>query len=233
MVRVVYCSGLVVLGIVIVLMVFCVFVVKDVVVVVGLNFIMFDLYDVNDMLFQVVVKLFYQGLFGLDKEMKLKNVLVESYIVFDDGFIYIVKLWEGIKFQDGIDFNVVVVKVNLDWVSDLVNYFKCYNLYKNIVKMEVIDLIMVKIIFKQLFLVFINIFVYLVIVMILLVVLEKYGKEIGFYLVGIGLYELDIWNQIDFVKVKKFVGYWQSGLFKLDSIIWCLVVDNNICVVML
>lgn len=51
MVRVVYRSGLVVLGIVIVLMVFCVFVVKDVVVVVGLNFIMFDLYDVNDMLF--------------------------------------------------------------------------------------------------------------------------------------------------------------------------------------
>lgn len=30
--------------------------------------------------------------------MKLKNVLAESYIVFDDGIIYIVKLREGIKF---------------------------------------------------------------------------------------------------------------------------------------
>lgn len=92
---------------------------------------------------------------------------------------------------------------------------------------------MVKIILKQFFLVFINIFVYLVIVMILLVVLKKYGKDIGFYLVGIGFYKFDIWNQMDFVKVSKFDGYWQLGLLKLDFIIWCLVVDNNIWVVML
>lgn len=47
-----------------------------------------------------------------------------------------------------MDFNVVVVKVNFDCVSNLDNYFKCYNLYKNIVKMEVVDLVMVKIILK-------------------------------------------------------------------------------------
>jgi ABC-type transport system substrate-binding protein len=35
--------------------------------------------------------------------------------------------------------------------------------------------------------------------------LEKYGKEIGFHPVGTGPYELDTWNQTDFVKVKKFV----------------------------
>lgn len=233
MVRVVYRSGLVALGIAIALMVFCVFVVKDVVVAVGSNFITFDSYDVNDTLFQVVAKSFYQGLFGLDKEMKLKNVLAESYIVFDDGIIYIVKLREGIKFQDGIDFNVAAVKANLDRVSDSANYFKRYNLYKNIVKTEAIDSITVKIIFKQSFLAFINIFVYSAIAMILSVALEKYGKEIGFYSVGIGSYELDIWNQIDFVKVKKFAGYWQLGLFKLDSIIWRSVADNNIRAVML
>lgn len=51
MVRVVYRSGLVALGIAIALMVFCVFVVKDVVVAVGSNFITFDSYDVNDTLF--------------------------------------------------------------------------------------------------------------------------------------------------------------------------------------
>ena len=50
--------------------------------------------------------------------------------------------------------------------------------------------------------------------------LEKYGKEIGFHPVGTGPYELDTWNQTDFVKVKKFAGYWQPGLPKLDSITW-------------
>ncbi len=35
------------------------------------------------------------------------------------------------------------------------------------------------------------------------------------------------WNQTDFVKVKKFAGYWQQGLPKLDTITWRPVVDNN------
>ncbi|MEL2303616.1 ABC transporter substrate-binding protein, partial [Klebsiella pneumoniae] len=57
--------------------------------------------------------------------------------------------------------------------------------------------------------------------------LEKYGKEIGFHPLGTGPYELDTWNQTDFVKEKKFAGYWQPGLPKLDSITWRPVADNN------
>jgi glutathione transport system substrate-binding protein len=45
--------------------------------------------------------------------------------------------------------------------------------------------------------------------------------------VGTGPYELVTWNQTDFVKVKKFAGYWQKGLPKLDTITWRPVVDNN------
>lgn len=54
---------------------------KDVVVAVGSNFTTLDPYDANDTLSQAVAKSFYQGLFGLDKEMKLQNVLAESYTV--------------------------------------------------------------------------------------------------------------------------------------------------------
>jgi glutathione transport system substrate-binding protein len=63
---------------------------------------------------QAVAKSFYQGLFGLDKEMKLKNVLAKSYTVSDDGLVYTIKLRTGVKFQDGTDFNAEAVKVNLD-----------------------------------------------------------------------------------------------------------------------
>lgn len=89
------------------------FAAKDVVVAVGSNFTTLDPYDANDTLSQAVAKSFYQGLFGLDKEMKLQNVLAESYTVSPDGLVYTVKLHSGVKFQDGTDFNAEAVKANL------------------------------------------------------------------------------------------------------------------------
>ncbi len=149
MARAVHRSGLVALGIATALMASCAFAAKDVVVAVGSNFTTLDPYDANDTLSQAVAKSFYQGLFGLDKEMKLKNVLAESYTVSDDGITYTVKLREGIKFQDGTDFNAAAVKANLDRASDPANHLKRYNLYKNIAKTEAIDPTTVKITLKQ------------------------------------------------------------------------------------
>ena len=63
------------------------FAAKDVVVAVGSNFTTLDPYDANDTLSQAVAKSFYQGLFGLDKEMKLQNVLAESYTISPDGLV--------------------------------------------------------------------------------------------------------------------------------------------------
>ena len=54
------------------------FAAKDVVVAVGSNFTTLDPYDANDTLSQAVAKSFYQGLFGLDNEMNLKNVLAQG-----------------------------------------------------------------------------------------------------------------------------------------------------------
>lgn len=108
------------------------FAAKDVVVAVGSNFTTLDPYDANDTLSQAVAKSFYQGLFGLDKEMKLQNVLAESYTVSPDGLVYTIKLHSGVKFQDGTDFNAEAVKANLDRASNPDNHLKRYNLYKNI-----------------------------------------------------------------------------------------------------
>ena len=124
MARAVHRSVLVALGIATALMASCAFAAKDVVVAVGSNFTTLDPYDANDTLSQAVAKSFYQGLFGLDKEMKLKNVLAESYTVSDDGLTYTVKLREGIKFQDGTDFNAAAVKAQFDEMKATVERFK-------------------------------------------------------------------------------------------------------------
>lgn len=200
---------------------------KDVVVAVGSNFTTLDPYDANDTLSQAVAKSFYQGLFGLDKDMKIQNVLAESYSVSQDGLIYTIKLRPGINFQDGSEFNAGAVKANLDRASNPDNHLKRYNLYKNIAGTEVVDPQTVKIRLRQPFSAFINILAHPATAMISPAALEKYGKDIGFHPVGTGPYRLDTWNQTDFVKVTKFTGYWQPGLPKLDSITWRPVVDNN------
>lgn len=200
---------------------------KDVVIAVASNFTTLDPYDANDTLSQAVAKSFYQGLFGFDKDMKLVNVLADSYEVSPDGLTYIIKLHPGVKFHDGSDFNAEAVKVNLDRASNPENHLKRYNLFRMIDKTEVVAPDTVKIVLKAPFAAFINNLAHPAAVMISPAALKQYGKEIGFHPVGTGPYRFETWNQTDFVKVKKFDGYWQAGLPKLDTITWRPVVDNN------
>ncbi|UDQ81611.1 glutathione ABC transporter substrate-binding protein GsiB [Erwinia rhapontici] len=200
---------------------------KDVTIAVASNFTTLDPYDANDTLSQAVAKSFYQGLFGFDKEMKLENVLAESYQASPDGLSYTIKLKTGVNFQDGTPFNAEAVKANLDRASNPDNHLKRYNLFKTIASTEVVDANTVKITLKQPFSAFINTLASPAAAMISPDALKKYGKDIGFHPVGTGPYEFVTWNQTDFVKVKKFAGYWKAGYPKLDSITWRPVVDNN------
>ncbi|MCG8710472.1 glutathione ABC transporter substrate-binding protein GsiB [Brenneria sp. 4F2] len=200
---------------------------KDAVIAVASNFTTLDPYDANDSLSQSVAKSFYQGLFGFDKDMKLVNVLAESYTTSSDGLVYTIKLHPGVKFHDGTDFNADAVKVNLDRASNPENRLKRYNLFKMIDKTEVVDAQTVKITLKTPFSAFVNNLAHPAAVIISPAALKQYGKEIGFHPVGTGPYRFVLWNQTDYVKVEKFAGYWKSGLPKLDSITWRPVVDNN------
>lgn len=130
---------------------------QDAVIAVASNFTTLDPYDANDTLSQAVAKSFYQGLFGFDKEMKLTNVLAESYQASADGLTYTIKLRSGVKFQDGTDFNAEAVKVNLDRASNPDNHLKRYNLFKHIASTEVVDPTTVKVTLKEPFSAFINI----------------------------------------------------------------------------
>ena len=51
-----------------------------------------DPYNTNTTITTAVTKTFYEGLFAFDKDMKLKNVLAESYEVSKDGLVYTFKL---------------------------------------------------------------------------------------------------------------------------------------------
>jgi glutathione transport system substrate-binding protein len=175
-----------------------------------------------------VVKSFYQGLFGFDKDMKMVPVLAESYQASKDGLTYTVKLKKGIKFHDGTDFNAEAVKVNFDRVTNPENKLKRFVLYKNIAKTEVVDPTTVKFTLHEPFSPFINSLAHPSGVIISPAALKEHGsKGIALHPVGTGPFKFVEWKQSDYLKVAKFDGYWRKGFPKVDTITWRPVVDNN------
>ena len=145
-----------------------------------------DPYDANDTLSQAVSKSFYQGLFGFDKDLKPVNVLATSYEVSADGLVYTFKLRQGVKFQDGTDFNAPAVKANFDRVTDPANHLKRYNMFRRIAKTEVVDPYTVKVTLNAPFSAFVNVLAHPSAVMISPAAMKKWGKDIGLHPGGPG-----------------------------------------------
>ena len=186
-----------------------------------------DPYNTNTTLTQAVCKSFYQGLFEFDKDLKVKPVLAESYTVSKDGLAYTFKLRSGVKFHDGTDFNAEAVKVTLERVINPENKLARYNQFNRIAKIEALSPTSVRITLKEPFGPFINSLAHPSAGMISPAALKKYGKDIGFNPVGTGPFTFVEWKQTDFVKGKKFEGFWQKGLPKVDAVTWKPVLENS------
>jgi glutathione transport system substrate-binding protein len=186
-----------------------------------------DPYDANDTISQAIAKSFYEGLYGFDKDMKMVPVLATGYTVSKDGLVYTLKLRQGVKFHDGTDFNAAAAKANFDRVTNPANKLKRYSLYEPIAKIEVVDSSTIRFTLKAPFSAFMNTLAHPAGVMISPAALQKYGKEISFHPVGTGPFEFVEWKQPDYVKGKKFAGYWRKGYPKVDGIVWKPVLDNN------
>lgn len=184
---------------------------KDLTVAVYSAFTTLDPYDASDTLSQNVAKSFYEGLFGFDKDMKLVNVLAESYDVSKDGLEYTIKLKQGIKFSDGEPFNAAAVKANFDRVTNPENHLTRYQLYRNIESVEVVDDATVKFHLKEAFSAFINQLAHPSGVMICPKTLALSKKEVAFNPCGTGPYVLEKYNPAEYLVVKKNPSYWQKG----------------------
>lgn len=200
---------------------------EDVTVAVEIALDSLDPYNTNSTLAQAVGKSYYEGLFQFDKNLKVQPLLAESAQPSDDGLSYTITLRDGVKFQDGTDFNAEAVKVNLDRVLDKSNGLARYNQFSRIEKVDVIDPLTVKITLKEPFSAFINALAHPSAMMISPTALKKWGKDITFHPVGTGPFEFVDWKPAEYVKVKKFDGYWNKGYPKIDTLTFRTVTDNN------
>jgi glutathione transport system substrate-binding protein len=187
-----------------------------------------DPYDTNSTITTAVTKSFYQGLFEFDKDLNIQNVLAESHTVSKDGLVYTFKLRQGVKFHDGADFNAEAVKVNLERVMNPDNKLARFNQFNRIDKVEAIAPLSVRITLKEPFAPFINSLAHPSAAMISPTALKKYGsKDIALNPVGTGPFTFVEWKQTDYVKAKKFDGYWKKGYPKVDTLTWKPVPENN------
>ena len=207
---------------------------KEITVALASTFTTMDPYDAGDTLSQNSAKSMYEGLFGLDKDMKLKNALATGYEVSKDGLVYTVTLRKGVMFHDGTEFKADAVKANFDRVTNKDNALRRYTLYMNIAKTEVVDDYTVRITLHTPFSAFINQLAHPAGVMICPKSLEKYpGKQIAFHPCGTGPYILKDYNPSEILHVVKNPNYWQKGLPKLDGIYFKPVPENSTRVAML
>lgn len=199
----------------------------DLKVAVASTFTTMDPYDANDTLSQNAVRSFYEGLFRLDRDMKLVPVLAESYTASPDGLVYTIKLRAGVKFHDGTAFNAAAVKANFDRVTNPDNHLKRYILYKNIAKTEVVDDLTVKFTLHEPFSAFINQLAHPSAAIISPKTLAQGKQAVAFHPVGTGPFVFEEWKPTDFMKVTKNPEYWRKGYPKVDSITWIPVVENG------
>ncbi len=187
-----------------------------------------DPYNTNTTITTAVTKSFYEGLFAFDKDMKLKNVLAESYEVSKDGLVYTFKLRSGVKFHDGTDFNAAAAKANLDRVMDPANRLLRANQFNRVAKVEAVNPQTLRITLKEPFGPFINALGHASAAMISPAALAKWGsKDIAFHPVGTGPFEFVEWKQTEAIVGKKFANYWKKGYPKVDQVTWKPVTENN------
>jgi glutathione transport system substrate-binding protein len=200
---------------------------KDVTVAVPIAVDSLDPYNTNSTLSMAVGKSYYEGLFAFDKDLKIVNLLATGYDVSADGMTYTIKLKHGVKFQDGTDFNADAVKANLDRVMDKANHLARFSQFNRIKTVEPLDPYTVKITLTEPFSPFINSLAHPSAMMISPTALKKYGKDIAFHPVGTGPFEFVDWKPSEYLKVKKFAGYWDKTLPKIDTLTFRTVTDNN------
>ena len=200
---------------------------KDVTFAVAIALETLDPYNTNSTLNQAAGKAYYEGLFEFDKDLKVQKVLATDYAVSEDGLVYTFKLREGVKFHDGTDFNAEAVKINFDRPANPDNRLSRYIQFSVIEKTEVVDPLTIKITLKKPFSAFIN-------------ARWPTGRHddlagrAGQVRQGNRLppgghrpFEFVEWKPAEYLKVKKFDGYWKKGYPKVDTLTFRTVTDNN------
>jgi glutathione transport system substrate-binding protein len=173
--------------------------------------------DLNDSLSLSATRLFYQGLFGFDANLKLVPVLADHYEVNEAATEYTIHLRQGVTFHDGTPLDAAAVKLNYDRLRDPANHLKRQSLLEMVDHVDVVDPATVRIVTKYPTGVLLNYLAHSGASIISPKALAEYGHDISRHPVGTGAFTFVSW-QTDTLKAARNTHYWSPGLPHLDGI---------------
>ena len=204
----------------------------DLVVAVSDNLNGLDPHDLNDNISQAAARLTHEGLFKLDRDMKLVPGLAESFTANETATEFVFKLKQGISFPDGTPFNASVVKFSFDRGGNPANNLKRQSIYVMIDHTDVVDDYTVKVTLKYPFGAFPNNLAHPGAMIVNPTLVTKFGKDFTRNATGTGPFELVSWGA-DTLKLKKNAKYRMAGLPKIDTLTYRSVAENGTRLAML
>lgn len=185
---------------------------------------------------KVIVNI-YEGLLKYAKDStKVEPCLAKSWEVSEDGLTYTFHLQEGVKFQDGTDFDAEAVKFNIDrqlppQATDDMSYASF--VFGSVKDVEVVDKYTVKINMKEACTPFLNnLAMSLGAPMVSPTALKKYNNNVNEHPCGTGPYTFVSWTKGQNVVLKRNDNYWGEKA-KTQNVIFKIISDNSARVVAL
>lgn len=189
---------------------------NDLVIAIGSNISSLDPHNIPDTMAIAATRGMYESLIKFDDEREITGQLAKSWEISDDSLTYTFKLNEGIKFQDGTDFNAAAVKGNFDRVFKKENNLRTRRTYivtnddetetPRIASIETPDDTTVVFKLTEPYSPFINKLTMFSIIS--PTTLDQYGNDIMFHPCGTGPYVFKEWVEGDHTTMTRNEEYW-------------------------
>ncbi|MCA9834820.1 MAG: ABC transporter substrate-binding protein [Thermomicrobiales bacterium] len=149
----------------------------------------------------------YEPLVSYNMDLEYEGILAESWEISEDGLTYTFKLRQGVKFQDGTDFNAAAVKFTFDRVIDPVTAAPSAGWVSALKETNVIDDYTVEMVLSENFAPFLSNIAVEYFGIVSPTAVETYGEDFGRNPVGTGAWQLKEWAAGERVTLEGYADY--------------------------
>ena len=174
----------------------------------------------------------YNNLYGklvdIDTRFGIVPQLAQSWDIKNGGLTYVFKLRRGVKFHDGTDFNAESVKWNFDRMRDPALASPRRSEIAPVKDVKVVDPYTVEVTLSAPFTPFLSVLSDRAGMVVSRDAVEKYKDDFARNPVGTGPFRFVEWVKDDHLTLRRFDGYWETGLPHLDEVVYRPIPDSSV-----